>query len=152
MASLGGPGHDSSSCLDQSEATRMPIVTPVARLSTTGMPSRLWNLALAPGTLHCERGRVHQSPHAGEGTLDSEHSPTVGRAVHPVCLPLPHTVRVTGTPKERKKQRQEYRQEEQGHGGDTDRASRRPPRCGAPRHRSLTSLRVLSVGPTVEAP
>lgn len=75
MASLGGPGHDSSSCLDQSEATRMPIVTPVARLSTTGMPSRLWNLALAPGTLHCERGRVHQSPHADEGRWTQSTAP-----------------------------------------------------------------------------
>lgn len=41
-----------------------------------GMPSWLWNLALAPGALHCERDRVHQSPRvAGKKALVPEHHP-----------------------------------------------------------------------------
>lgn len=85
-----GLALDSLSCLDQPEVTHILTSTSLAWLPTPGMPSWLWSLALGPGALYCETGRVHQSPCfwvcSGLRALPMCRGWGEGRS-DPVCLP-----------------------------------------------------------------
>ena len=143
-----GLAPDSLSCLDQPEVTHILTSTSLAWLPTPGMPSWLWSLALGPGTLYCETGRVHQSPCCWVCSgLRALPMRGVGRRQIRSASPDPHSKR------DRWKERREREMEteagiliEGGLSGQREREKQRDRprgprdmlRCGAAQHRSLT--------------
>lgn len=129
-----------------------------------GMPSRLWNWALAPGALHNEGGRVHQSSYDGGGRRPQGTTPRQGGKFRsPVPPPKPYSERAPERQWARGKPRQrETRAGIRADGAGREEASLRgcggrerwraaswPPRCAQHRSHLLSGP---AVGPTVGAP
>lgn len=129
-----------------------------------GMPSRLWNWALAPGALHNDGGRVHQSSYDGGGRGPQGTTPRQGGKFRPpVPPPKPYSERAPERQWARGKPRQrETRAGIRADGAGREEASLRgcggrerwraaswPPRCAQHRSHLLSGP---AVGPTVGAP